>query len=98
MQEDLGAESLLLHLETIQLRWQMPPGLLPGEVFQACPTRSRAQGWAQVTKVGGGYLLSAGLGKSQYPPDELEEVDGEKELWAYLQPNPQKVKEKEVLF
>ncbi|KAI3374811.1 hypothetical protein L3Q82_021033 [Scortum barcoo] len=41
-----GVEPLLLHIERSQLRWlghlfRMPPGRLPREVFQACPTGRR---------------------------------------------------------
>ncbi|KAI3366038.1 hypothetical protein L3Q82_009865 [Scortum barcoo] len=44
--EELGVEPLLLHIERSQLRWlghlfRMPPGRLPREVFQACPTGRR---------------------------------------------------------
>lgn len=44
--EELGVEPLLLHIERGPLRWhrhlfQMAPGRLPGEVFQACPIRRR---------------------------------------------------------
>lgn len=46
-QEEVGGESLLLHLERSQLRllghlFQMPPG--PREVFRACPTGRRPIG------------------------------------------------------
>ncbi|KAI3359480.1 hypothetical protein L3Q82_013884 [Scortum barcoo] len=47
--EELGVEPLLLHIERSQLRWlghlfRMPPGRLPREVFQACPTGRRPRG------------------------------------------------------
>ena len=40
---ELGVESFPLHIKRSQLRWfghlgRMPPGCLPLEVFQACPT------------------------------------------------------------
>ncbi len=42
IREELGVELLLLCNDRSQLRWfrhlvRMPPGRLPGEVFQACP-------------------------------------------------------------
>ncbi|KAI3361768.1 hypothetical protein L3Q82_002111 [Scortum barcoo] len=47
--EELGVEPLLLRIERSQLRWLghlfgMPPGRLPREVFQACPTGKEALG------------------------------------------------------
>ncbi|KAI3355014.1 hypothetical protein L3Q82_004559 [Scortum barcoo] len=47
--EELGVEPLLLRIERSQLRWlghlfRMPPGRLPREVFQACPTGRRPRG------------------------------------------------------
>ncbi|KAI3363185.1 hypothetical protein L3Q82_011554, partial [Scortum barcoo] len=55
-------EPLLLRIERSQLRWlghlfRMPPGRLPREVFQACPTGRRPQGKTQDTL----ERLSAGL-------------------------------------
>ncbi|KAI3367785.1 hypothetical protein L3Q82_026220 [Scortum barcoo] len=52
--EELGVEPLLLHIERSQLRWlghlfRMPPGRLPREVFQACPTGRRPPGKTQDT-------------------------------------------------
>ncbi|KAF7642406.1 hypothetical protein LDENG_00258420 [Lucifuga dentata] len=49
IQEGLRVELLLLHIERSQLRWfghliRIPPGRLPREVFQACPTGKRPQG------------------------------------------------------
>ena len=46
LQDRLRAELLLLHVQRSQLRWfrhliRMPPGRLPGEVFQACPSRRK---------------------------------------------------------
>ncbi|KAI3368720.1 hypothetical protein L3Q82_025415 [Scortum barcoo] len=46
IREELGVEPLLLRIERSQLRWlghlfRMPPGRLPREVFQACPTGRR---------------------------------------------------------
>uniref|UniRef100_A0A3B5KJ05 Transposase Tc1-like domain-containing protein n=1 Tax=Xiphophorus couchianus TaxID=32473 RepID=A0A3B5KJ05_9TELE len=49
IREELRVEPLLLHIERSQLRWlghlvRMPPGRLPGEVFQARPTGRRPRG------------------------------------------------------
>ncbi|KAI3365245.1 hypothetical protein L3Q82_010339, partial [Scortum barcoo] len=75
--EELGVEPLLLHIERSQLRWlghlfRMPPGRLPREVFQACPTGRRPgedPGHA-------GETMSLGWpgNASRVPPEELEEV------------------------
>ncbi|KAI3352505.1 hypothetical protein L3Q82_005456 [Scortum barcoo] len=78
--EELGVEPLLLRIERSQLRWlghlfRMPPGRLPREVFQACPTGRRPLGKTQDTLEK--LCLSAGLGTPQgVPPEELEEVSG----------------------
>ncbi|KAI3362885.1 hypothetical protein L3Q82_001925 [Scortum barcoo] len=86
--EELGVEPLLLHIERSQLRWlghlfRMPPGRLPREVFQACPTGRRPQGKTQDTLER--LCLSAGLGTPRGPPgEELEEVSGVREVWASL--------------
>ncbi|KAI3360478.1 hypothetical protein L3Q82_002265 [Scortum barcoo] len=63
--EELGVEPLLLRIERSQLRWlghlfRMPPGRLPREVFQACPTGRRPRGKTQDTLER--LCLSAGLG------------------------------------
>ncbi|KAI3366339.1 hypothetical protein L3Q82_000503 [Scortum barcoo] len=53
--EELRVEPLLLlRIERSQLRWlghlfRMPPGRLPREVFQACPTGRRPRGKTQDT-------------------------------------------------
>ncbi|KAK3519688.1 hypothetical protein QTP70_000998, partial [Hemibagrus guttatus] len=80
--EELGVEPLLLHIERGQLRWlghlfRMPPGRLPGEVFRACPTGKRPRGrprthWRDYVS----WLAWERLG---VPPEELEEVSGERE-------------------
>ncbi|KAK3534690.1 hypothetical protein QTP86_020345 [Hemibagrus guttatus] len=85
--EELGVEPLLLHIERGQLRWlghlfQMPPGHLSGEVFRACPSRKRPRGrprthWRDYVS----RLTWECLG---IPPEELEEVSGEREVWASL--------------
>ncbi|KAK3561495.1 hypothetical protein QTP86_005996 [Hemibagrus guttatus] len=82
--EELGVEPLLLHIETGQLRWlghlfRMPPGRLPGEVFRACATGKRPWGrprtrWRDYVS----RLIWECLG---IPPEELEEVSGEREVF-----------------
>ncbi|KAI3374480.1 hypothetical protein L3Q82_006305 [Scortum barcoo] len=69
--EELGVEPLLLRIERSQLRWfghlfRMPPGRLPREVFQACPTGRRPSGKTQDTLER--LCLSAGLGTPRGPP------------------------------
>ncbi|KAK3564684.1 hypothetical protein QTP86_024812, partial [Hemibagrus guttatus] len=81
-QEELGVEPLLLHIERGQLRWlehlfRMPPGCLPGEVFRACPTGKRPRGrprtrWRD-------YVSQLAWECLGVPPEELEEVSGERE-------------------
>ncbi|KAK3506093.1 hypothetical protein QTP70_018234, partial [Hemibagrus guttatus] len=85
--EELGVEPLFLHIERGLLRWlghlfQMPPRCLPGEVFRACPTGKRPRGrprthWRDHVS----RLVWESLG---VPPEELEEVPGEREVWASL--------------
>ncbi|KAI3363623.1 hypothetical protein L3Q82_001260 [Scortum barcoo] len=79
--EELGVELLLLRIERSQLRWlghlfRMPPGRLPREVFQACPTGRRPRGrprtrWRD-------YVSRLAWERLGIPPEELEEVSGEK--------------------
>ncbi|KAK3541803.1 hypothetical protein QTP86_005516 [Hemibagrus guttatus] len=81
--EELGVEPLLLHIERGQLRWlghlfRMPPGRLPGEVFWACPTGKRPRGrprtrWRD-------YVFRLAWERLGVPPEELEEVAGEREF------------------
>ncbi|KAK3523553.1 hypothetical protein QTP70_002456 [Hemibagrus guttatus] len=85
--EELGVEPLLLHIERGQLRWlghlfRMPPGRLPGEVFRACPTGKRSRGrprtrWRD-------YVFRLAWERLGVPPEELEEVAREMEVWASL--------------
>ncbi|KAK3529274.1 hypothetical protein QTP70_024827, partial [Hemibagrus guttatus] len=82
--EELEVEPLLLHIKRGQLRWlghlfRMPPGRLPGEVFWACPTGKRHRGrpWRD-------YVSRLAWERLGVPPDELEEVSGEREVWASL--------------
>ncbi|TWW69275.1 hypothetical protein D4764_18G0000810 [Takifugu flavidus] len=87
IREELGVEPLLLRIERSQMRWlghlvRMPPGRHPGEVFRACPSGRRPPGrprtrWRDYVS----RLVWERLG---IPPDELEEVAGEREVWASL--------------
>ncbi|KAK3558103.1 hypothetical protein QTP86_009892 [Hemibagrus guttatus] len=86
-QKELGAELLLLHIERGQLRWlgnlfQMPPGCLPGEVFQACPTGKRPRGRPRT--LWRDYVSQLAWERLGIPLEELEEVSGEREVWASL--------------
>ncbi|KAK3515281.1 hypothetical protein QTP70_013483 [Hemibagrus guttatus] len=80
--EELGAEPLLLHIERGQLRWlghlfRMPPGRLPGEVFRACPTGKRPRGRPRT--LWRDYVSRLAWERLGVPPEELEEVSGERE-------------------
>uniref|UniRef100_A0A3P9PV83 Reverse transcriptase domain-containing protein n=1 Tax=Poecilia reticulata TaxID=8081 RepID=A0A3P9PV83_POERE len=87
IREGLRVEPLLLHVERSQLRWlghlvRMPPGRLPGEVFRARPTGRRPRGrprtrWRD-------YVSRLAWERLGIPPEELEEVAGEREVWASL--------------
>ncbi|TWW74403.1 hypothetical protein D4764_14G0004060 [Takifugu flavidus] len=79
IREELGVEPLLLRVERSQMKWlghlvRMPPGSLPGEVFRACPSGGRSWTcWRDSVS----RLVWECLG---IPPDELEEVAGEREV------------------
>ncbi|KAK3515715.1 hypothetical protein QTP70_029929 [Hemibagrus guttatus] len=85
--EELGVEPLLLHIERGQLRWlghlfRMPLRRLPGEVFRACPTGKRPRGrprtrWRD-------YVSRLAWERLGVPPEELEEVSGEREWVGYI--------------
>ncbi|TWW55291.1 hypothetical protein D4764_09G0003400 [Takifugu flavidus] len=87
IREELGVEPLLLRVERSQMRWlghlvRMPPGCLPGEVFRACPSGRRPPGrprtrWRD-------YVSQLAWERLGIPPDEVEEVAGEREVWASL--------------
>lgn len=60
----------------------MPLGHLPGEVFRAPPSGSRPPGrpracWRD-------YVSQLAWKRLGIPPEEQKEVDGEKEVWAFL--------------
>ncbi|KAK3518675.1 hypothetical protein QTP70_007168 [Hemibagrus guttatus] len=81
--EELGVEPLLLHIERGQLRWlghlfRMPPGRLPGEVFRACPTGKRPRGRPRIRWRD--YVFRLAWERLGIPPEELEEVSGEREI------------------
>ena len=85
--EELGVEPLLLHVERSQLRWlghlyRMPPGRLPREVFRACPTGRRPRGRPRTRW--GDYVTRLAWERLGVPPEELEEVSGEREVWGSL--------------
>ncbi|KAI3362656.1 hypothetical protein L3Q82_001730 [Scortum barcoo] len=85
--EELGVEPLLLRIERSQLRWlghlfRMPPGRLPREVFQACPTGRRPRGRPRTRWRN--YVSRLAWERLGVPPEELEEVSGVREVWASL--------------
>ncbi len=85
--EELRVEPLLLHIERVQLKWlghlfRMPPGCLTGKVFWARPTGRRPRGrprtrWRD-------YVYRLAWERLGVPPEELEEVSREREVWASL--------------
>ncbi|TWW73562.1 hypothetical protein D4764_15G0009560 [Takifugu flavidus] len=87
IREELGVEPLLLRVERSQMRWlghlvRMPPGRLPGEVFRACPSGRRPPGRPRTRWKD--YVSRLAWERLGIPPDELEEVAGEREVWASL--------------
>ncbi|KAK0135552.1 hypothetical protein N1851_028597 [Merluccius polli] len=85
IQEELGVDPLLLRVERSQMRWlghRMPPRCLPGEVFRARPTGRRPRGrprtrWRD-------YVSRLAWECLGIPQEELDEVAGEREVWASL--------------
>ena len=85
--EELGVDPLLLCVERSQMKWlghliRMPPGRLPGEVFRARPTGRRPRGrprtrWRD-------YVSRLAWECLRIPWEELDEVAGEREIWASL--------------
>jgi len=60
----------------------MPPGRLPGEVFRARPTGRRPRGrprtrWRD-------YVSGLAWERLGVPPEELEEVAGDRDVWVSL--------------
>ncbi|XP_061647372.1 uncharacterized protein LOC133486367 [Phyllopteryx taeniolatus] len=83
IREDLRVEPLLLHIERTQMRWlghliQMPPGRLPGEVFWAGPIGRRPRGRPRTRRRN--YILRLAWERLGIPPEELDEVAGERKL------------------
>ena len=87
IREELGVDPLLLRVERSQMRRlghlvRMPPGRLPGEVFRARPTGRRPRGrprtrWRD-------YVSRLAWERLGVPREELDEVAGEREVWASL--------------
>ena len=85
IRRELGVDPLLIRVERSQMRWfghliRMPPGRLPGEVFRARPTGRRPQGrprtrWRD-------YVSRLAWERLGIPREELDEVAGEREVWA----------------
>ncbi|TWW62282.1 hypothetical protein D4764_04G0009290 [Takifugu flavidus] len=94
IREELGVDPLLLRVERSQMKWlvRMPPGRLPGEVFRARPSGRRPSGRPRTCWRN--YVSRLAWERLGMPPDELEEVAGEREIWASLlrllppRPNP----------
>ncbi|KAK3561342.1 hypothetical protein QTP86_030646 [Hemibagrus guttatus] len=77
--EELGVELLLLHIERGQLRW-LGFGCLR-EVFWACPTGKRP--WGRPRTHWRDYVSRLAWERLGVPPEELEEVSGEREFFKY---------------
>ncbi|XP_051789808.1 uncharacterized protein LOC127529636 [Erpetoichthys calabaricus] len=87
IREGLRVEPLLLRIERSQMRWlghliRMPPGRLPGEVFRARPTGRRP--WGRPRTHWRDYVSRLAWERLGILPEELEEVAGEREVWASL--------------
>ena len=87
IREGLGVEPLLLRVESSQSRWfghlvRMPPGRLPGEVFQAHPAGRRPKGrprtrWRD-------YISWLAWERLGIPQSELVDVARERNVWGSL--------------
>ena len=69
------------------MRWlghlvRMPPGRLPGEVFRACPTGRRPRGRPRTLLRD--YVSRLAWERLGVPPEELEEVAGDRDIWVFL--------------
>ena len=69
------------------MRWlshlvRMPPGRLPGEVFRARPSGRRPRGRPRTRWRDSVSRLA--WGRLRIPLEELDEVAGEREVWASL--------------
>ena len=82
IQRELGVDPLLLRVKRSQMRWlghliRMPPGCLPGEVFRARPRGRPSTRWRD-------YVSRLAWEHLGIPREELDEVAGEREVWASL--------------
>ena len=89
IREELGVDPLLLRVERSQMRWlghlvRMPPGRLPGEVFRARPTGRRSWGRPRTLCGERDYVSRLAWERLRIPQEELDEVAGEREVWASL--------------
>ena len=87
IREELGVDPLLLRVERSQMRWlghlvRMPPRRLPGEVFRARPTGRRPR-WRPRTRWRD-YVSRLAWEHLGIPLEELDEVAGERKVWASL--------------
>ncbi|XP_061762964.1 retrovirus-related Pol polyprotein from type-2 retrotransposable element R2DM isoform X1 [Nerophis ophidion] len=85
--EELKVKPLLLHVERSQMRWfghlvRMPPERLPREVFRARPTGRRPRGRPRTRWED--YVSRLAWERLGIPREELDEVTGEREVWASL--------------
>ena len=87
IRRELGVDPLFLRVERSQMRWlghliRMPPGSVPGEVFRARPTGRRPRGRPRTRWRDDVYRLA--WERLGIPREELDEVAGEREVWASL--------------
>ncbi|XP_061894160.1 solute carrier family 25 member 55a isoform X1 [Entelurus aequoreus] len=84
---ELKVKTLLLHMERSQMRWfghlvRRPPERLPREVFRARPTGRRPRGRPRTRWED--YVSRLAWERLGIPWEELDEVAGEREVWASL--------------
>jgi len=87
IREGLGVEPLLLCIDMSQMRWlrhlvRMPPGRLPGEVFQSCPTGRRPGGRPRTRRRD--FVSRLAWKTLGVPLEELEEVARDRDVWISL--------------
>ena len=82
IRERLRVEPLFLHTEKSQLRWfglvRMPPGGLPGDVFQVCPSGRRPRGRSRTCWRD--YVSRLAWERLGIPLEELVEVAWERSV------------------
>ena len=61
---------------------RMPPGRLPGEVFQACPSGRKL--WGRPRARWRAYISPATWERLGVPQEELVDVAGERAVWMSL--------------